>query len=287
MIKHPNNDMLVEAAGVWLSLLIGAAVFAISFKLAVAIGLGSHGTLWASVICLFLALTALRRAGLPLRRYWNRADGLSWSLGKDPARRSVLHSGGAPPMSEGVPTQGDAFREIASGDELARDQLYRDAELRILPSLRRILAPLGEAESEARSVLDETVTEFVKRIGRGQVDPNRNWWGLLYVACHRRAIDYLRREGRRRDAEQSWASQQTAQPIGSPEAALARSEQYRALREALETLQVRDREVVVGKYLVGRTQRELAQEYGVSEAAVSVWLARVRHKLRNALAEQV
>ena len=42
-----------------------------------------------------------------------------------------------------------------------------------------------------------------------------------------------------------------------------------ALREALKSLNTKEREIIIKSYIIGKTQMELAREFGISQAQIS------------------
>lgn len=42
-----------------------------------------------------------------------------------------------------------------------------------------------------------------------------------------------------------------------------------ALREALKSLNTKEREIIIKRYIIGKTQMELAREFGISQAQIS------------------
>jgi RNA polymerase sigma-70 factor (ECF subfamily) len=75
-------------------------------------------------------------------------------------------------------------------------------------------------------------------------------------------------------------------PGSGPSAALSRRERAARVRAALDRLPVRDREVLVLRYLEDLTTAEAAAVLGISEGAVKVRLLRALRRLRDLLDEE-
>ena len=71
------------------------------------------------------------------------------------------------------------------------------------------------------------------------------------------------------------------QPAPAPDAALEREQQERQVRQALEQLSERDRDVLL-LWDAGLSYPEIAEETGLSVGAIGTTLARARHRLVEA-----
>lgn len=69
----------------------------------------------------------------------------------------------------------------------------------------------------------------------------------------------------------------------NPEELCLRNERYEFLRQAIETLNERQRRVITELFYNGKTQRELAEEMDMTEQAMSMFVAYVLAKLRKFL----
>ena len=74
-------------------------------------------------------------------------------------------------------------------------------------------------------------------------------------------------------------------PDGSVESQVVRSEELRALGDALAALQEREREIIRLKFVAGLTNRAIGREMGLREGNVAVILYRALRKVRRALSE--
>lgn len=58
---------------------------------------------------------------------------------------------------------------------------------------------------------------------------------------------------------------------------------YRWVWEVLDAMPRRDRSLLVGRYIEGHTQRELAHQHQVTESCVSLWMQRARRRFIAAM----
>jgi hypothetical protein len=96
------------------------------------------------------------------------------------------------------------------------------------------------------------------------------------------SIDLIRRSSAIRRTEQA-AAREGAADTPTPSEALQWSEVEPVLDEALAALDPGDRDLLVSRYLCTRTQRDIAQELGVSEGTVSRRMDKALERLRNQL----
>lgn len=110
--------------------------------------------------------------------------------------------------------------------------------------------------------------------------PDADFRRLLLVIVKNKCLDILRRERRFAPLEPRLES-----PDAGPETlALQRMEEARVWR-ALEGLDVRSQEVLMLKYALGLSYREISRITGAKEKAVEMRLARARQRLRTRLEE--
>lgn len=69
----------------------------------------------------------------------------------------------------------------------------------------------------------------------------------------------------------------------NPEEQCLRNERDVLLYDAISKLNERQRKVIVELFYNGKTQRQLAEEMGITEQAMSMYVAYVLTKLRNCL----
>jgi RNA polymerase sigma-70 factor (ECF subfamily) len=160
----------------------------------------------------------------------------------------------------------DLFRRIAAGDEAALAELY-DRHSRIAYSvIMRIL----RSPSDAEDVLQET---FVRVWIRAESYDARLGSPVAWIAriARNRAIDRLRARRVRGDiaispgggTEGEGARQPEPQTHLTPELVLQGNATTRALREAMATLPVVQRELIEAAFFEGYTHHELSKRFGV------------------------
>lgn len=194
-------------------------------------------------------------------------------------------------------TETDALLELAGrGDEHARQRLLGQHRSRLL----RMIAVRMDGRLAARLDPSDIVQEVLADAARELPDYLRRrpmafypWlrqlaWDRL-VLVHRHHVDARRRSV---DREQSpWGPQL---PDGSaacladrlvaggtsPSGHVVREEIRARVREGLALLAVRDREVLVLRYLEMLSNREIAEVLGITEGAVKVRHLRALERLR-------
>lgn len=147
-----------------------------------------------------------------------------------------------------------------------------------------VAARVGEAQA-VDEVMQEVALAAVKQQAPledpGKVAP----W--LYRLAVRQALLYRRKMGRRRKLSRRYAE---ARPDRSdhhddtPLRWLLRRERGRIVREALDRLPQREREILLLKYGQNWKYQEIADHLGISFTAAQTRLHRARQHLRDALA---
>jgi RNA polymerase sigma-70 factor (ECF subfamily) len=201
-------------------------------------------------------------------------------------------------MSNAVPHTDDLVRSAAAGDDSARGALLQRHRRR----LRRMVALRMDRRLAARvdpsDVVQEALAEAARRLDgylREQPLPFYPWlrqlaWERL-VAEHRRHIQAGRRSVRREelagpalpDASALELAERLAPAASTPSAAVQREELRLRVRQALEQLPERDREILVLRHLEQLTAREAAAVLGLTEAAVKSRALRAVRRLRELL----
>lgn len=102
----------------------------------------------------------------------------------------------------------------------------------------------------------------------------------IYSIARNTVIDYYRKQSR----EKKLVDESPADvPSGadSPDRQLAKSEEYRKLRECLLKLKTQEQEIIALKFSSEMTNREIAAVTGLSDTNVGTILCRVIRKLRD------
>lgn len=158
-------------------------------------------------------------------------------------------------------------------------------------SLLREAAPLIRAVAAARGVpadgLDDTVQETLITIhdARHTYDPSRSFTAWLRVIAERRAVDFLRRRGRkqRREVHAPIAYEQYPDPAMLPPDELGDAQAWRRIADAASTLPMRQREAIDALVFQGHSLAEASAMTRRTKTALKVSLHRALQALRSRL----
>ncbi len=158
------------------------------------------------------------------------------------------------------------------------DQLRRhDRWLRAV-----VAARVGERQA-VEEVMQEVALAAVKQQAPIQ-DPTKvaPW---LYRLAVRQALLYRRKMGRRRKLARRYAEHVATQPKSEddPLRWLLNRERRRLVRQALDCLARKDREILLLKYAQNWKYQQIADHLGISFSAAQTRLHRARERLRDAL----
>jgi RNA polymerase sigma factor (sigma-70 family) len=144
-------------------------------------------------------------------------------------------------------------------------------------------AVLLGAGDDAEDMVQEAFVKAYYRLGSVRGDASFRPWLLAIVANMTRNLD---RSRRRRDDLTLRVAAREALPTAGPdlpaEAAIA-AERHGALLDAIRTLDQRDREVLVCRYLLDLSEVETAQTLGWPKGTVKSRTARALARLRSRL----
>ena len=147
-----------------------------------------------------------------------------------------------------------------------------------------VFARLGNLE-EVDEVMQEVSLAAVEQKAP-LVDPSKvaPW---LYQVAVRQSLMFRRKRGRQRKLTDRYAEYRQAVPLDSappdPLAWLLADERRRLVREAMNRLPRRDREILLLKYTENWTYHQLADHLGISHSAVEARLFRARRRMRAQL----
>lgn len=187
-------------------------------------------------------------------------------------------------MGEKRPVEGRPLREsdlienAKQGDIDAFEELVR---LHQHVALRVAYVVLGD-ESEAEDVVQDAFVKAHAALGRFRAEaPFRPW--LLRIVRNE-ALNL----GRRRRRQQRLAVRLANEPISggaapSPEIAALDQDDRRALLAAVDALPERYRNVIVHRFLVGLSEREVAETLGIPAGTVKSRTARGLARLRHSV----
>lgn len=146
------------------------------------------------------------------------------------------------------------------------------------------LARVGDAAAADDVMQEVSITALQK--GNQLRDPSRAA-GWLYRLAIVAALQYRRRQGRRRKLLDRYVDRETsvdgAASTPDPLSWLLADERKTLVRQALETLNARDAEIMLLKYSEDWSYQQLAEHLGLSVSAVEARLHRARQKMRQTL----
>lgn len=155
------------------------------------------------------------------------------------------------------------------------DQLFDD----VYPGLYRYCVRLTSDRDLAEDAVQEAFVRLLDRGVRGEHRALRSW--LFKVATHVIRDRARVRSNRIRLLEENPIE---PDPTPSPEVSLEREERVKQVREALATLDERDRTLLLMRE-EGFRYRELAEASGVQATSVGTLLARARTRFAEALGQ--
>jgi RNA polymerase sigma-70 factor (ECF subfamily) len=198
-----------------------------------------------------------------------------------------------------TPDTEQLLEAVSRGDAQARGRLLE----RHRPKLRRMVAIRLDRRLAARvdpsDVVQESLAEAAARLSdyvRTRPLPFYPWLrriaadrladaGRRHLRAGRRAVGREEPAGLPDESVAALADRLLA-PHSSPSAHLQRRERQARVRAALTALPLRDREVLVLRYLEDLSTADTAAVLGVGESAVKMRLVRALQRLRDQLDEE-
>lgn len=163
-----------------------------------------------------------------------------------------------------------------TGDPDAFAELFK----RHYPQVKRVVArKLGNLR-DADEIAQSAFVRAYERIDRCGGDRRFGAW--VQVIANNLAVDHIRAAARTQPSEEPVRGDAALGP-NAPEDSVLRGEQVTMLRRALETLPVRQRDVVLARDVDGRRPPEIAAAMGLTLGAVDSILLRGRRRLANAV----
>lgn len=166
----------------------------------------------------------------------------------------------------------------------AFEALYRESRDDVYAYVAGLLRDRSAAEEVTSAAFEKAWRK------RRQIDPGRgSARGWLFGIARNAALDELRRLSRRADlpddpsADEPGLGSALVGPSGGDPAEIA--VRRTALRQALATLNGRDRELVALKFFAGLSNAEIAEVIGASESNAGTRVHRVVQKLRRSFDE--
>ena len=179
------------------------------------------------------------------------------------------------PSRSGPGSDAELASAFRRGDRRALAQLYERYKRPLYLFARRML---GDPES-AIDLVQEVFLRLHER--REQLDRPERFRSWLFTAARNRCLTELRHGRRWQPIDQAPADRLVAAP---PSDAREREEKLGRLRDALESLRVEYREVLILREYQELSYREIAEVTGSTESAVKSRLWKARQTLHAALA---
>jgi RNA polymerase sigma-70 factor, ECF subfamily len=190
--------------------------------------------------------------------------------------RSGVHSDGVRPSAA---EDAELLARVSDGDEAAIEQVYQRYGAACFALARRILDDATLAEDVVQQV-------FLALWEGHSFDPSRgavSTW--LLSVTHHKAVDAVRREGRRRRMSSDQALLELAAVSPGPDDEAWRLLRAERTRAALRALTAEHREVLLLAYYGGYTQREIAGMTGLPLGTVKSRTLAAMNRLRVSLSE--
>jgi RNA polymerase sigma-70 factor (ECF subfamily) len=170
----------------------------------------------------------------------------------------------------------DPFEELADwmraanrGDAFAYRRLLDALALRLRPVVRRGLVRAGRSGLDGEDIVQETLLAVhLKRQTWDETQPLMPW---VHAIAHYKLVDALRRRGFREHLPIETVEStlpEWAEPEAEPAAAAS------DIKKLLGRLSERQREIVVGMAIEGRSAKELGERLGMADGTVRVVLHR-------------
>jgi RNA polymerase sigma-70 factor (ECF subfamily) len=201
----------------------------------------------------------------------------------------VLHDRGpSRPQHEATALAREVRSHLAAGDQArARERFEALVVLWQRRALRLAWHYLRDTAETDEVVQDAFVRAYTNLLSYQETSPFDVWFGRILVnAC----LDRIKARARRQRWQVPLADQggpdgplDPPAPAATPEDALLEGERAAALREAIDALPDRQRQVVLLSQLEGHTTREVSEVTGLSESTVRVHLFRAMRRLRALL----
>lgn len=178
-------------------------------------------------------------------------------------------------------TDVEILRAIAGGDEQALGALYDRYRLILFGIILRIL----RSQPEAEDCLQEVFLQVWRRASTFEEERGRPFTWLVTLA-RSRAIDRLRSAGARERAVTE-ATRGVADAVSDAATDAVKSEQAKAVRDALAELPEEQRRALVLAYFEGLTQTEIAERLQTPLGTVKTRMRSGMIKLRELLGERI
>ncbi|MNV70047.1 ECF RNA polymerase sigma factor SigE [compost metagenome] len=153
-----------------------------------------------------------------------------------------------------------------------RDQLLQTK----MAEIRRYLIRLGAAPADAEDIVQDTVCKALLYLDGIEERKFSSW---LYKVAINRYYDLCRRQKRFQYIEA--AEEQAAPDKEQPESLLLQREQKERIEQILSRLAPANRQLILLKYEMGLTYKEISAFLGISEGTVKASLYRARQQFQQ------
>lgn len=140
----------------------------------------------------------------------------------------------------------------------------------------KYLLKIGASKEDAEDMVQEAIMKTIECLHQIEADKLRAW--LFKVALHRYYTLYNKQKNQTTLTDADLAQLKSA--LNVEEQIIVR-EQHANLREALQGLQPNFHQLLLMKYFMDLSYKEIANILDVSEAHVKTYLQRARKALRN------
>ena len=173
-------------------------------------------------------------------------------------------------------------RRFASGDPSAFDEIVTLHRERVTGLAFRLL---GWRDGEVEDVVQEVFLSVLNHLGRFRGESKVGTW-LTVITINKCRTHRTRWFARWRMLRRR-LKEAPSEPAPAADEGVRRDETSARVREAVQKLRPRDREVIVLHYLEQNDLAEMAGLLGVSQNAVEVRLHRARQRLKGLLKDVV
>ncbi len=150
-------------------------------------------------------------------------------------------------------------------------------------ALLRYAARLLGNSSAAEDVVQEAFIKLYRR-WEGTLEPSAGLSAWLYRVVHNQAVDYIKKESRRSDAHQRHIEEHAVMSAPSRPGANRSADETRLnVRDALEKLPLRERELVVLKIFENKSYKEISEITGLTTGYVGNILHHAMKRLTEIL----
>ena len=178
----------------------------------------------------------------------------------------------------GAPTENELMDRVRAGDRVAFEQLYHRCEARVYAAAWRLMRD----EAAAADLSQEAFFRLWQ--GRAEWEGNGSVAAYLIQVARNLAFDGHRRQ-RVHERWRDTTAHEGARRAPSPDTLLAQEDVALRVRDAIDALPNRPREVFVLKRDAGLSYREIADLLGISPKTVELHMGKALRLLRETLVD--